>query len=66
MEEEKKQRGGKRPGAGRPSGLNKTLISLKLDNDLLASFKANSEAISNRNQYINDAIRQALRRDKFL
>ena len=66
MAEEKKQHGGKRKGAGRPSGTNQTPISLKLDNDLLAAFQVHHDTILNRSKYINDAIREALKRDNLL
>ncbi len=66
MEEEKKQRGGKRKGAGRPSGTNQTPISLKLDNDLLNAFRVHLDIIPNRSKYINDAIRNALTQDNLL
>ena len=66
MEEQSKQRGGKRAGAGRPAGTKQTPISLKLDNDLLSAFKANENVIKNRSQYINKAIRQALIKDNLL
>ena len=66
MEETKKQHGGKRSGAGRPEGLTKTLISLKLDNDLVEAFKAHSDVIPNKSKYICDAVRQAMKRDKIL
>ena len=66
MEEEKKQRGGRRAGAGRKAGLTKTLMSLKIDNDLLAAFQAHTSEIPNRSKYINDAIRSALTRDNLI
>ena len=66
MEETKKQRGGRRAGAGRKAGSTKTLMSLLMDNDLLAAFKANENVIKNRSQYINKAIRQALIKDNLL
>ena len=49
----KKQRGGKREGAGRkPVGISTHAMALKLDNDL---YKALGLASLNKNRYINDA-----------
>ena len=58
MEETKKQR-----GSGRPKGLNTTAMSLKLDNDLYVAL--NSHGL-NKNRYINDAVREAMKRDGFI
>ncbi len=63
MEETKKQRGGKREGSGRPKGLSTTAMSLKLDNDLYLAL--NSHGL-NKNRYINDAIREAMKRDGYI
>ena len=64
MEETKKQRGGKREGAGRKaSGLSTTAMSLKLDNDLYIAL--NNQGL-NKNRYINDAVREAMKRDMFI
>lgn len=64
MEEIKKQRGGKREGAGRKAvGLSTTAMSLKLDNDLYAALNNNG---LNKNRYINDAVREAMKRDCFI
>ena len=63
MEETKKQRGGRREGSGRPKGLNTTAMSLKLDNDLYAALNNNG---LNKNRYINDAVREAMKRDGFI
>lgn len=63
MEETKKQRGGKREGSGRPKGLNTTAMSLKLDNDLYAALNSHG---FNKNRYINDAVREAMKRDGFI
>lgn len=60
MEETKKQRGGKREGSGRPKGLSTTAMSLKLDNDLYAALNNNG---LNKNRYINNAVRQAMKND---
>lgn len=64
MENAEKKRGGKREGAGRkPTGLTTTPMSLKLDNDLYEALKSNG---LNKNRYINNAIRSALKKDKLL
>ena len=60
VEETKKQRGGRREGSGRPKGLNTTAMSLKLDNDLYAALNNNG---LNKNRYINNAVRQAMKND---
>lgn len=52
MEAEKKQRGGKRPGAGRPTGTRKNLISVRISdeaNEILSS-------VNNKSEFINDLI----------
>lgn len=64
MEEIKKQRGGKREGSGRkPKGLSTTAMSLKLDNDLYQALNSNG---LNKNRYINDAVREAMKRDGYI
>lgn len=64
MEEIKKQRGGKREGSGRkPTGLSTTAMSLKLDNDLYLAL--NNQGL-NKNRYINDAVRETMKRDGFI
>ena len=64
MEEIKKQRGGKREGAGRKAvGLSTTAMSLKLDNDLYVALNSNG---LNKNRYINDAVRRAMLNDGFI
>jgi len=64
MEELKKKRGGKREGAGRKAvGLSTTAMSLKLDNDLYIAL--NNQGL-NKNRYINDAVRKAMKRDMFI
>lgn len=59
---EKGTHGGHRDGAGRPKGSNKTLISLRLENDLLRSIPKEI----NRNQFINDSIREKAERENLL
>ena len=64
MEETIKKRGGKREGAGRkPVGLSTTAMSLKLDNDLFSALNGNG---LNKNRYINNAVREAMRKDGLL
>ena len=64
MEQTKKQRGGKREGSGRkPVGISTTAMSLKLDNDLYEGLKSQG---LNKNRYINDAVRSALKNDGLL
>ena len=52
--------GGKREGAGRPSGLRQKAISVRLDLDLLNKLSS----ISNRNGFINNAVREKLDREE--
>lgn len=59
---EKGTHGGHREGAGRPKGSNKTLISLRLENDLLKSIPKEI----NRNQFINDSVREKAERENLL
>lgn len=54
--------GGHREGAGRPKGSNRTPISLRLENDLLEAIPKNV----NRNQFINDSIREKVKREYLL
>lgn len=52
MEAEKKQRGGKRPGAGRPIGTRKNMIAVRIcdeANEILSS-------VTNKSEFINDLI----------
>ena len=64
MEQTNKQRGGKREGSGRkPVGISTTAMSLKLDNDLYEVLKSQG---LNKNRYINDAVRSALKNDGLL
>lgn len=58
----RKNNGGRREGAGRPKGSNKTLISLRIENDLLVAIPKEMS----RNQYINDAIREKAKQDDLL
>lgn len=64
MDEIKKQRGGKREGAGRKAvGVSTTPMPLKLDNDL---FVILSKSGMNKNRYINDAVREKMKKDGYL
>ena len=64
MEEIKKSRGGKRQGAGRkPVGISTHAMTLKLDNDL---YEALGLASQNKNRYINDAVREKMKKEKLL
>ena len=59
MEEIKRQRGGKREGAGRkPIGITTHPMALKLDNDL---YEALSKVDIPKNRYINDAVRMKMK-----
>lgn len=61
MEEIKKQRGGKREGAGRKAvGISTHAMALKLDNDL---YNVLSNSGQNKNRFINDAVREKMVRD---
>ena len=61
MEEIRKQRGGKREGAGRKSvGLSTHPMALKLDIDL---FDVLNKVSLNKNRYINDAVRAQMQKD---
>ena len=63
MEEIKKQRGGKREGAGRKAvGISTHPMALKLDNDL---YEALSVAKINKNRFINDAVREKMNREGY-
>ena len=59
MEEVKNKRGGRREGAGRPKGVDTTLISVKLETELLQALPIGI----NRSKFINDAVREKMKRD---
>lgn len=59
MEEVKNKRGGIRKGAGRPKGVDTTLISVKLETELLRALPLGI----NRSKYVNDAVREKMLRD---
>lgn len=56
--QEKKQRGGSRPGSGRKKGKTKVQICLQIDSELAGKLKE----LSNRNKFVNAAIREKLER----
>ena len=61
MDELKKQRGGRREGAGRKAvGLSTHPMALKLDNDL---YEVLSKSGKNKNRYINEAVREKMKKD---
>ena len=62
MEEIKKKRGGAREGAGRPKGEDTKMISCRLETELLTKIPPQI----NRSKYINDAVREAMKRDGFI
>ena len=62
MEERKKKRGDKREGAGRHKGEDTKIISVRLETDLLIKIPPKT----NRSKYINDAVREAMKRDGFI
>ena len=61
MEETKKKRGGKREGAGRHKGEDTTMISVRLETELLKRIPP-----QNRSKYVNNAVREALIKDGYL
>lgn len=62
MDEEKKGWGGKRPHAGRPKGVDTTLISVKLETELVEALPSDL----NRSKYINDAVRERMKKDGYI
>ena len=62
MEEIQKKRGGKREGAGRPKGVDTTLISVKLETSLLEALPLGI----NRSKYVNEAVRAAMLKDGYI
>ena len=62
MEEIKKKRGGKRDGAGRPKGEETTMISVRLEKELLKRIPSQT----NRSKYVNDAVREKMAKDGLL
>lgn len=70
--EEKKNWGGKREGSGRKKKTESSIISMKLNNDLLEGFPAeirneNGELVKfNRSEYINKVLREQMKKDGFI
>lgn len=64
MDEENKKstKGGRRVGSGRKK-LDATLISFRLDNELLDTL---NKSVQNRTDYINKAVRLLLKKDNLL
>ena len=59
---ENKNWGGKREGAGRPKGVETTLISVKLETVLVDALPSDI----NRSKYINDAVRAKMKKDGYI
>jgi len=57
MTQEKKQRGGSRPGAGRKKDKERVQTCFRIESDLLYKIKG-----CNKNKFVNDAIREKLER----
>ena len=70
--EEKKNWGGKREGSGRPKGVESSIISIKLNNDLLEAFpteimgKDGKMVKFNRSEYVNNALRIKMKKDGYI
>ena len=70
--EEKKNWGGRREGSGRKKKAESTIISIKLNNDLLEKFpseimdKEGKWVKFNRSEYINDAVRAKMKADGYI
>ena len=62
MDEEIKGWGGKRPRAGRPKGVDTTLISVKLETELVEALPSDL----NRSKYINEAVRERMKKDGYI
>ena len=72
MEEIKKSnRGGARLGAGRKKGIESSIVSIKLNNDLLEAFpteiiKDGKSVKFNRSEYINMVLRKQMKKDGYI
>ena len=72
MEEIKKSnRGGRREGAGRRKGVESSIVSIKLNNDLLEAFpseitKDGKVVKFNRSEYVNNALRIKMKEDGYI
>ena len=70
--EEKRNWGGKREGSGRKAKkVESTTVSIKLNNDLLEAFpmlikKEDKLVKFNRSEYINDAVREKMKKDGYI
>ena len=70
--EEKKNWGGKREGSGRKKKAESTIVSIKLNNDLLEAFPTeimgqDGKMVKfNRSEYINIALRAKMKKDGYL
>ena len=68
----KSNRGGRREGAGRKKGVESSIVSIKLNNDLLEAFpteiinKDGKVAKFNRSEYINMVLRKQMKKDGFI
>ena len=62
MEEIKRQRGGRREGAGRPKGVDTTLVSVKLETRLVAALPKGT----NRSKYLNEALQAKMKEDGYI
>lgn len=62
----KKGWGGKRSNAGRPVIVATKPISLKIEVELLALFEDFKVQVTNRNKFINDAIREKFINDGYM
>lgn len=70
--EEKKNWGGRREGSGRKKKAESTIISIKLNNDLLEAFPTEIEDKDgkvvkfNRSEYINTTLRKQMKKDGYI
>ena len=70
--EEKKNWGGKREGSGRKKKAVSTIVSIKLNNDLLEAFpteimgKDGKMVKFNRSEYINNVLRAKMKKDGYI
>lgn len=62
MEEIKRQRGGRREGAGRPKGADTTLVSVKLETRLVEALPTGT----NRSKYLNEALQAKMKEDGYI
>jgi hypothetical protein len=70
--EEKKNWGGKREGSGRKKKAESSIVSIKLNNDLLEAFPTEimnekGELVKfNRSEYINNVLRAKMKKDGYI